>query len=325
MLNLIYDNIFTRKSDLLVVPCDTNGCVTYQVYKSIYAHNYPMLNKSMLPGDIEVFKCNECNLHKYIAYVASVEEIDGWTTADLETISTIINKIKIECKRLHIKTINLPLLGTGAGGLSPQEVYMCIKDEVSNSNLVFNLIAFTEKTYDNLIKKDEIEPIEPPRVFISYASDDIKIKNWAIELARKLRNNGVNAIIDEFHLPQGTDLRPWMTKEIKIANKVILICDTHYVRKANESEKGVGWETRIIMNDINLSDNTIKYIPIVKTVNFQNGLLNFMDGRFSFHWVEDIIDENSEKFKRLLYVLYDCEMAPPVKETPNFILDKLKK
>ena len=45
-----------------------------------------------------------------------------------------------------------------------------------------------------------------PKVFISYAHDSQEHKKWVLDLATMLRNNGVDAIIDQWELRPGDDL-----------------------------------------------------------------------------------------------------------------------
>jgi hypothetical protein len=47
-----------------------------------------------------------------------------------------------------------------------------------------------------------------PKVFISYSHDSQEHKKWVLDLATRLRNNGVDAIIDQWELRAGDDLQP---------------------------------------------------------------------------------------------------------------------
>ena len=73
----------------------------------------------------------------------------------------------------------------------------------------------------------------------------------------------MDARLDQFLLKPGMDIPQWMTNEIVKASKVILVCDSSYVIKADTRSAGVGWESMIIQGDI-LSHGTTsrKYIPI---------------------------------------------------------------
>jgi hypothetical protein len=49
-----------------------------------------------------------------------------------------------------------------------------------------------------------------PKVFISYSHDSQEHKKWVLDLATRLRNNGVDAIIDQWALRAGDDLPHFM-------------------------------------------------------------------------------------------------------------------
>jgi hypothetical protein len=49
-----------------------------------------------------------------------------------------------------------------------------------------------------------------PKVFISYSHDSQEHKKWVLDLATRLRNNGVDAIIDQWELRAGDDLPHFM-------------------------------------------------------------------------------------------------------------------
>ena len=51
---------------------------------------------------------------------------------------------------------------------------------------------------------------DAPQVFISYSHDSPKHKQWVSELAAKLRDNGVNTILDQWDLSPGDDVTLFM-------------------------------------------------------------------------------------------------------------------
>ena len=54
-----------------------------------------------------------------------------------------------------------------------------------------------------------------------------------------------------------------MTNELLKANKVLLVCDSHYAAKADMRKAGVGWETMIIQGDMMLQgEMNTKYVVI---------------------------------------------------------------
>lgn len=69
----------------------------------------------------------------------------------MESIKQIIEKVLYFSRKNNLKTINMPLLGTGAGGLSPTAVYNCIKESVEGISLTFNVFAFGTTVYNEII------------------------------------------------------------------------------------------------------------------------------------------------------------------------------
>lgn len=45
-----------------------------------------------------------------------------------------------------------------------------------------------------------------PKVFISYSHDSQEHKKWVLEFATRLRNSGVDAILDQWELQPGDDI-----------------------------------------------------------------------------------------------------------------------
>ena len=106
-----------------------------------------------------------------------------------------------------------------------------------------------------------------PKAFISYSHDTLEHKKWVLELAIRLRNNGIDAIIDQFELKPGDDVPHFMETNLAKADKVLMICSERYVEKANNGEGGVGYEKMIVTSSLLQTINENKVIPIIR----QNG------------------------------------------------------
>ena len=51
-----------------------------------------------------------------------------------------------------------------------------------------------------------------PTVFISYSHDDESHKDWVLQLATRLRSNGLNVLLDRWNLKLGQDLASFMER-----------------------------------------------------------------------------------------------------------------
>lgn len=106
-----------------------------------------------------------------------------------------------------------------------------------------------------------------PKVFISYSHDSQAHKQWVMDFATRLRNSGIDAILDQWDLQPGDDLPNFMEKNLASANRVLMICTDQYVKKANTGAGGVGYEKMIVTADLMKSIESNKVIPIIR----QNG------------------------------------------------------
>lgn len=106
-----------------------------------------------------------------------------------------------------------------------------------------------------------------PKVFISYSHDSLEHKKWVLDLGIRLRNNGIDAILDQWELTAGDDLPHFMETNLAIADYIIMICTERYVLKANQGTGGVGYEKMIITSNLMSKINENKIIPLIR----QNG------------------------------------------------------
>jgi TIR domain len=90
------------------------------------------------------------------------------------------------------------------------------------------------------------------RAFISYSWSSPTHEAWTINLATRLREDGVDVILDKWDLKPGHDAYQFMESMVtdKTVTKVMMICDKVYVEKANARSGGVGTESQIISPEL---------------------------------------------------------------------------
>lgn len=100
--------------------------------------------------------------------------------------------------------------------------------------------------------ESEEKVVRQPKLFISYSWTSATHVEWVMQLATDLRTNGVDAIIDQWHLKEGQDAHSFMEQMVRDEKieKVILVCDKKYVDRANSREGGVGVESQVITQKI---------------------------------------------------------------------------
>lgn len=109
-----------------------------------------------------------------------------------------------------------------------------------------------------------------PTVFISYSHDDQAHKKWVLDLATRLRNFGVDAILDQFRLGLGSDLTGFMEQGLEEADRVIMVCSEKYVEKANAGRGGVGFEKMILTAEYMAKVDSTKVIPLIRQKGSRN-------------------------------------------------------
>jgi hypothetical protein len=115
-----------------------------------------------------------------------------------------------------------------------------------------------------------------------------------------------------------------MTNEVILADKVLLVCDSHYMQKADFRKGGVGWETMIIQGDmLTQGDNKQKYIAIVREEQVEKALPIYIRSKFALNWGKKNVSE--AQVQELVLRLFDCDLEPELGAVPDYVVDELKR
>ena len=326
MIQLRQGSIFDSKCDLLIVPCNSAGGVTRDVLLNLEDHGLPTSVGSIPYGTI-VFHEAPYEFANTVGYAASVDE--ETSTSGHEAIIAIARQIVRYAESNQASTVNLPLLGSGAGGMTPVDSYLALREGFTSEEIRFNVFCVSRAIYQNVVSVEK--PVrtdnvpKSPRVFISYAGNSTANAEWTQTLARALRKKGVNARIDAFHLKPGSDLPQWMTNEVIMADKVLLICDRHYMEKADFRQGGVGWETMVIQGDmLTQGDNKNKYVAITREAAIDEALPIYMKSKYALNWGNSQ-DIDEDHLKKLVLLLFDCDEEPELGPVPSYVRDKYRR
>lgn len=110
----------------------------------------------------------------------------------------------------------------------------------------------------------------PVRVFISYARESVEHARRVLELAQKLRGDGVDCSVDQFVLggpPEGWPR--WMQRQIEDAVCVLIVCTDTYKRRFEGREvpgqgEGADWEGILVLQHLYETRSFNKrFIPIL--------------------------------------------------------------
>jgi cellobiose-specific phosphotransferase system component IIB len=162
-----------------------------------------------------------------------------------------------------------------------------------------------------------------PRVFISYSWSSKIIVDKVLELSIRLRENGIEVIIDKWYLKEGQDKYDFMERLVKdpTIDKVLIMCDKSYAIKANDRKGGVGDETVIISPKVYGEMNQEKFLPVVleKDENGKPYLPIYLRARIYFDLSNDETYESEYvRILRNLHQMPEYKM-PPVGNIPEWL------
>lgn len=164
-----------------------------------------------------------------------------------------------------------------------------------------------------------------PIVFISYSHDNEEHKNWVLQLATRLRSNGVDIILDRWNLKLGSDLASFMERGLSKSTRIVCICSSSYVKKANEGKGGAGYEKQIMTAEIIYDQNTNWVIPLIKNNKEDKKTPTFLNGRMYINFEDANLYET--KYEELLRDLLDEPVLPipQIGENPFQTIKKFEK
>ena len=147
-----------------------------------------------------------------------------------------------------------------------------------------------------------------PTVFVSYSHDHEDHIAWVLQLATRLRHNGVNAILDRWNLDLGRAVAAFIERGLSESNRVVCICSENYVSSANEKRGGVGYEKIIISAEIMSDANTDWVIPVIRNNASPELVPTFLGGCLYVDFRDDATYE--EKYEQLLRSLLNEPILP---------------
>lgn len=163
------------------------------------------------------------------------------------------------------------------------------------------------------------EAERPIRAFISYTQSDEVHARWVKDIATVLRENGIDARLDVWHLRPGMDVAQWMANELDLADRVVLVCDEKYTQKADRRHGGVGWEIRLVQGELlqSQADNPDKFIPLFRTESAESAPA-FLKSVLGIHCPPSGNDDRSRVQDLIKAINRAEEQAPPLGAKPSF-------
>lgn len=133
--------------------------------------------------------------------------------------------------------------------------------------------------------------MKTPIVFISYCWDSESHKDWVLNLANSLINNGIDVILDQYDLSLGKEMTHFMEKALT-ADKILIVMTPNYKLKADERSGGVGYEYSMITQEYYEKEpDKLRIFPILRGDDPLTSCPVYMKGRI-FHDMrkDDVFD-----------------------------------
>lgn len=119
-----------------------------------------------------------------------------------------------------------------------------------------------------------------PTTFISYSWDDDAHKAWVNQLATRLRSDGIDVVLDQWHAAPGDQLPAFMERAIRDNQYVLVICTPGYKGRSDERKGGVGYEGDIITAEVATKQNHRKFIPVLRAGDWAAAAPSWVAGKY---------------------------------------------
>ncbi len=152
-----------------------------------------------------------------------------------------------------------------------------------------------------------------PKVYISYSRDSEEHIEWVTQLARRLRGDGVDALLDEWALKPGMMLFDWQVASIATADVVLVIVSERYLERSKIRDSGVRVDVMTISEASEKESNRNLVIPIVlPEVEYPLALPECISGRYGIRFSYPFYDASA--YEKLLRAIFHrgAPAAPPL-------------
>ncbi|MFS0868059.1 toll/interleukin-1 receptor domain-containing protein [Microbacterium sp. 179-B 1A2 NHS] len=99
---------------------------------------------------------------------------------------------------------------------------------------------------------------------MSYSWDSEEHINWVLQLATRLRVNGVDVVLDRWDTDLGSDLSLFMERAADTSYRIIAVATETYVKKADSAEGGVGYERKMVTPSLMADLRGNRVVPILR-------------------------------------------------------------
>ncbi len=155
-----------------------------------------------------------------------------------------------------------------------------------------------------------------PTAFVSYSWDTDEHKAWVRGLATRLRDDGVDVTLDQWHAIPGDQLPQFMETAVRENDYVIIVCTPRYRERSDTRTGGVGYEGDIITAEVSTTRNHRKFIPVLRLGDWASSAPSWLKGKYYI----DLTGRpySKEGYSDLLTTIHHTRpVAPPVGKPPR--------
>jgi hypothetical protein len=156
------------------------------------------------------------------------------------------------------------------------------------------------------------------KVFISYSWDSEEHKVWVLAFANRLRDDGIDAILDQTHLHFGGRTLEFMERSVRDSRTVLVICTEGDKHRFDGRDGGAGYEGHIITADILNSAGMNKFIPVLRQGDWTTAMPTALGGIYGV----DARADSVEAYKELVRLLHGLDKIRPVGRAPDWLQEK---
>jgi hypothetical protein len=157
-------------------------------------------------------------------------------------------------------------------------------------------------------------------VFVSYSWDSDDHKAWVVQLATKLRGDGVNVILDQWHVVPGDQLPAFMERAVRESDYVLIICTQKYKERSDNRSGGVGYEGDIISGKVLTQGNQRKFIPIMRQLPWVAVAPSWLTGKYYIDLSGNPYSDR--QYHDLISTLLGSRSSPPPVGSPKITRDE---
>src|SRR5687768_5064502 len=138
---------------------------------------------------------------------------------------------------------------------------------------------------------------------ISYSWDDDLHQEWVHSLAKRLRADGVDVMLDRWAAVPGDQLPAFMERAIRDNEFVVIVCTPRYKSRSDARQGGVGYEGDIMTAEVMTSENHRKFIPVLRRGAWTQSAPSWLAGKYYVNLSENPYSERD--YEDLVRTLLD--------------------